>query len=115
MDNLVRSQTYNSGSKVATVVRVSDGVAGWDRFIPGTTIVASNVLTTYRIEPLVEFGAQSASTNGRAFASTADWKDIHFAELSQRLYSNLSHSTSVGDDNATFDVTKVGVKYDSNT
>ena len=50
MDNLVRSQTYNSGSKVATVVRVSDGVAGWDHFIPGTTIVASTVLTTYRIE-----------------------------------------------------------------
>ena len=103
-------QTYNSGSKVATVVRVSDGVAGWDHFNPGTTIVAPNSSTTYRIEPLVEFSAQSASSNGRAFASTADWSDIHFAELSKD-YTGVSHSSSVGDDNATFDITKVGVKY----
>ena len=104
-------QTYNSGSKVATVVRVSDGVAGWDHFNPGTTIVAPNSSTTYRIEPLVEFSAQSASSNGRSFASTTNWKDIHFAELSKE-YTGVSHSSSVGDDNATFDVTKVGVKYD---
>ena len=103
-------QTYNSGSKVATVVRVSDGVAGWDHFNPGTTIVAPNSSTTYRIEPLVQFGTQTASTNGRTLASTANWKDIHFAELSKD-YTNVSHSTSVGDDNATFDITKVGVKY----
>ena len=102
--------TYNSGSKVATVVKVSDGTAGWDHFVPGTTIVAPNSSSTYRIEPLVEFGTQSASTNARSFASTANWADIGFSELSKD-YDGVSHTSGEGDDNATFDVTKVGVKY----
>ena len=47
-DSLVKSQ-LTTGSQVATVVRVSDGVVGWTALI-GTTIVASKTSTTYRIE-----------------------------------------------------------------
>lgn len=102
--------TYNSGSKIATVVKVSDGTAGWDHFVPGTTIVAPDASSTYRIEPFVEFAQPTAATNGRTFASTVDWSDIGFAELSKE-YTGVAHSSGEGDDNATFDVTKVGIKY----
>jgi len=101
--------TYDAGSKVATVTRQSDGVAGWDHFVPGTTIAAPNSSTTYRIEPAISFSTTSASTNGRSFASTANWSDIHFANLSQQ-YTDVDVSDG-SSTTATFDVDRVFSRY----
>jgi hypothetical protein len=43
--------TYNSGTKVAGVVKESDGTAGFDHFTAGTAIIAPDASTTYIIEP----------------------------------------------------------------
>ena len=54
--------TYNSGTKVATILRDSDDAAGWDHVIPGTTIVAPNATSTYSVEPRITIAAPSTPT-----------------------------------------------------
>ena len=48
--------TYNSGTKEMTVVKASDGTAGWDHVVSGTAIETTlDSSTTYNIEPAVAF------------------------------------------------------------
>ena len=64
--------TYNSGTKVATVKKMSDDSAGWDHV---TGVAIESVLdatTTYSIEPRVTFTAPAdnlyaSTTKGRAY------------------------------------------------
>ena len=59
--------TYNSGTKVATVKKCSDDSAGWDH-ITGVAIVAAlNDTTNYSIEPRLTF----TSPTDNLYASTA--------------------------------------------
>ena len=51
--------TYNSGTKLATVLRESDDASGWDHVIPGKTIVAPNATSTYSVEPRITVAAPS--------------------------------------------------------
>ena len=54
--------TYNSGTKVATVRKMSDDTPGWDHVI-GRAIEASlNETTTYSIEPRLTFTAPPSGT-----------------------------------------------------
>jgi len=60
--------TYNNGTKIATVKKFSDDSAGWDHIVPGTAIQATlNDTSNYSIEPRVIF---SAPTSG-LYADTA--------------------------------------------
>ena len=47
--------SYDSGTKEATVVKISDGTSGWDHLVPGTAIVSPDASTTYTINPTVSF------------------------------------------------------------
>ena len=102
--------TYNAGSKGATVVRESDGVAGWDHAIPGTTILAPNGSSTYQVEPRITFSAPAKSTSAIAsLTATTTWRDVKYIETAAQ-YTNISTSGGVGS-GLTFDVTRNGYKY----
>jgi len=64
--------TYNNGTKIATVKKFSDDSAGWDHIVPGTAIEATlNDTTNYSIEPRVIFtapvsGLYADTAKGRA-------------------------------------------------
>jgi hypothetical protein len=62
--------SYNSGTKVATILKDSDGTSGWDHLVPGTAIETTLDNTTqYIIEPRLTFGnAPSALYSDRAKA-----------------------------------------------
>jgi hypothetical protein len=104
--------TYNAGSKIATVIRESDGNAGWDHIVPGTPFVAPNSSSTYQIEPMASFSApsNSANTPGTMTATTAAFADIAFIETSGQ-YLDLSVTTDSDGTGVTFDVTRNGSKY----
>jgi hypothetical protein len=63
--------TYNSGTKIATVNKMSDGTAGWDHLVSGTAIETElDGSTTYSIEPRLSFAAPASglyadTTKGR--------------------------------------------------
>ena len=65
--------SYNSGTKIANIVKVSDGTPGWDHIVPGTAILTElDATTTYSVEPLIEFsappsGLYSDTAKGRAY------------------------------------------------
>ena len=102
--------TYNSGSKVATVIKDSDGTAGWDHIVPGITIVAPNSSSTYQIEPAVSFTAASNSSAAVTLASSKTFTDLEYIETAVEFTGVASTSTTDGS-GATFDVQKVGTKY----
>ena len=63
--------TYNSGTKVATIKKMSDDTPGWDSVIGRAIETTLNETTTYSIEPRLSFtappsGLYSDTTAGRA-------------------------------------------------
>ena len=104
-------QTYSSGSKLASVIRESDGVAGWDHIVAGTTIVSPNSSSTYQIEPAVSFTpppfSSAASTKG---ANTQSITNGIFGETAAE-YTSVTGTSNGDGTSATFDITKVGSKY----
>ncbi len=101
--------TYNSGTKVATVIKETDGTAGWDHFVPGTTIITPNSSSTYQIEPAISFTVPAKSATNHTIASN-QYNDVEFLETAAQ-YTALSGTTSSSGTGATFDVNRVGLKY----
>jgi hypothetical protein len=66
-------QSYNSGTKIAQVYKMSDDTPGWDHLVPGTSIVSAlDGSTQYSIEPRLTFsaplsGLYADTTKGRAY------------------------------------------------
>jgi hypothetical protein len=102
--------TYNAGSKEATVVRESDGVAGWDHIVPGTPIVAPNSSSTYQIEPRVQVTAPTNSDAAHTLPTSTTWNDVEWIETAAQ-YTGVATTTSGNGIGATFDVTRNGSKY----
>ena len=102
--------TYNAGSKEATVVKESDGTAGWDHIVAGTTIVAPNSSSTYQIEPHIVFSAPTKTQTTAELAGTADILKLAYSETAAQ-YTNVSASTESDGRGVTFDVTRNGGKY----
>jgi hypothetical protein len=102
--------TYNSGTKVATVVKESDGSAGWDHFVAGTTIAAPDASSTYVIEPRITFSAPAyASAAGTSLPSAGAYSAIGYAPA---VTTYLAVASTGGDGSgATFNVIKKGTKY----
>jgi hypothetical protein len=72
-------QAYNSGTKIATIYKLSTGTAGWDHVVPGTTIVASlDLTTTYIIEPRVTFSSPGFTATNAALTTAATWSAVGF-------------------------------------
>ena len=101
--------SYDSGTKVANVVRDSDGVAGWDHFVPGTAIVAPNSSSTYLIEPRVLFADPPQSNSNITLPTSDNWNDVeYFVTGAQYLATAATGGDGSG---ATFNVSRVGSHY----
>jgi len=101
---------YNSGTKVATVKRQSDDVAGWDHVIPGTTIASPDGSSTYTIEPAISFAAPDfSSITPTTSPAEATYSNISFLKATSR-YLNVT-GTSLNGTGAQFNVIKRGTKY----
>jgi hypothetical protein len=102
--------TYNSGTKVAGVVRESTGAAGWDHFVAGTTIASPDASSTYTIEPRLAFSAPTyASAAGTGLPTAGAYSAIAYAPA---VTTYLAVASTGGDGSgATFNVIKKGTKY----
>ena len=106
-------QSYNAGTKLASVVRESDGVAGWDHVVPGTDIVNPDASTTYVTEPAISFTAPSFSSEIKTMPSTGIWRDAAYGHT-VGSYASLTADTYNGNGTgATFAVVRNGTKYAS--
>jgi hypothetical protein len=101
--------TYNAGSKEATVTRESDGVAGWDHIVPGTPIVAPNSSSTYQIEPRVTITSPTNTTTSGTISAGSQWQVAKYITTAAQ-YTGVSATGGAGS-GATFDVTRNGSKY----
>ena len=103
-------QSYNSGSKVATIYKISDGTAGWDHIVPGTPIQSSlSVTTTYEITPRVTFTAPPYTQTRTTLPSRTTWTDVIYGN-GAGTYTALSASGGSGS-LATFNVSRVNGVY----
>jgi len=102
--------TYNSGTKVAEVVRESDGQAGFDHFINGTTIVAPDASSTYTMEPALSFTSPGFSAEAVELHTSATWLDVVYGDTTA-FYSGISGTYNGEGTGATFDVVRNGWKY----
>jgi hypothetical protein len=102
--------TYNSGTKLAGVVKESTGAAGWDHFVAGTTIVSPDASSTYTIEPRITFSAPSyASEVPYNKPAEAAYSAIGYAtRVTTHLNSTPTGGTGIG---AQFNIIKKGSKY----
>ena len=103
--------TYNSGTKVATVIKESTGGAGWDHVVPGITIVSPDASTTYTIEPRIQLSHPGYDSSVATLPSSGTWTDAIYGDTSA-VYSALSGTYSgTGAAGATFNVIRNGWKY----
>jgi hypothetical protein len=111
--NFAVINSYNSGTKIAGVVKETTGAAGWDHTVAGTTITSPDSSSTYLIEPRVTFSAPPAfaSTSAATGLSSATWKDVTYGNLAT-VYTGVTGTYSGGAGvGATFLVYKYGTKY----
>jgi hypothetical protein len=102
--------TYNTGTKLATVVKESDGTAGFDHLVAGTAIVSPDASTTYIIEPRVTFDAPGYTSTAAALPTSGTWTAVKYGETAA-VYTSVTGTyvgTGVG---ATFTVIRNGWKY----
>ena len=103
--------TYNSGTKEATIKKFSDDTAGWDHVVPGTAIEpALNDTTNYSIEPRVVFDAPGSglwadTAKGRAYVE--DNKIIRITILDPGTGYVSPPTLTIVDPNNTIDVPHV--------
>jgi hypothetical protein len=81
--------TYNSGTKLAGVVKESDGTAGFDHMVAGTTIVAPDASSTYIIEPRVTFSAPGYTSTAATLPTSGTWTAVKYGETAA-VYTTLS-------------------------
>jgi hypothetical protein len=102
--------TYNSGTKLATVVKESTGAAGWDHFVAGTAIVSPDASSTYIVEPRLTFSAPAyASALGTGLPAAGTYSTVEYAPAVQTYLA--AASTGGAGTGATFNVIKKGTKY----
>jgi len=80
---------FNSGNKIATISKMSDGTPGWDHVVDGTTIETFlDTTTAYDIAPRVEFsaplsGLYADTARGRARVSDDQVVEIRITHPGQ--------------------------------
>ena len=103
-------QTYNNGSKIATVRKESDGTAGWDHVIPGTPIVASLDLTTvYEITPRVTFSDPGYTKTVRSLSAARNWDGAVYGN-GYASYTGISATGGAGS-SSTYNVVRINGTY----
>lgn len=108
---------YNTGTKVVSVQRESDGIAGWDHVIPGYPIAASlGTATQYRIEPRVVFDEPPYAARPVTLSILTTWANATYGETTE-TYTSITGTAGTGETinivpaSAVFTVNKVGRTY----
>lgn len=97
--------TYNTGSKIATVYKESTGTPGWDHVVPGRAIEAAlDVTTTYEITPRISMSAPGFSKTQANMPASRNWADVVFGD-GFGYYASQSPTGGLGS-LATFHVTR---------
>jgi hypothetical protein len=102
--------TYNSGTKVAGLVKESDGTAGFDHLIAGTAIVSPDASSTYIIEPRVTFTAPGYTSTAVTLPTSGDWVAVKYGETAA-VYTTVTGTYAGTGTGATFTVIRNGWKY----
>ena len=102
--------TYNSGTKVAGLIKESDGTAGFDHLIAGTAIVNPDASSTYIIEPRVTFAAPGYTSTAATLPTAGNWTAVKYGETAA-VYTTVSGTYSGSGTGATFTVIRNGWKY----
>jgi hypothetical protein len=102
--------TYNSGTKLAGVVKESDGTAGFDHMVAGTTIVAPDASSTYIIEPRVTFSAPGYTSTAATLPTSGHWTAVKYGETAA-VYTSVTGTYAGSGVGATFTVIRNGWKY----
>jgi hypothetical protein len=102
--------TYNSGTKVAGLIKESDGTAGFDHLVAGTAIVSPDASSTYIIEPRVTFTAPGYTSTAATLPTSGDWRAVKYGETAA-VYTTLTGTYSGAGVGASFTVLRNGWKY----
>ena len=103
--------TYNSGTKVATVNKQSTGTSGWETVVPGREIVAPSSTSTYQIEPAISFNAPTNTSQAATLQASDTWRRVHYVRSSAN-YTGVTGTTSGHTGTvASFDIDRVDSKY----
>ncbi len=101
--------SFNSGTKLASIYKESTGTAGWDHLIPGTTIESSlDFTTTYQIEPRLTFTSPGFTATGTTQNSDAWTKSVYGNTNSSHTGVAATGGTGTS---ATFNVVRTGLAY----
>ena len=102
--------TYNSGTKVAGLLKESDGTAGFDHLIAGTAIVSPDASSTYIIEPRVTFTAPGYTSTAAALPTSGSWTAVKYGETAA-VYTTVTGTYTGSGVGASFTVIRNGWKY----
>lgn len=102
--------TYNSGTKVAGLIKESDGTAGFDHLVAGTTIVSPDASTTYTIEPRVTFSAPGYTSTAATLPTSGTWTAVKYGETAA-VYTTVTGTYAGAGVGASFTVIRNGWKY----
>jgi len=102
--------TYNSGTKVAGLVKESDGTAGFDHLVAGTAIISPDASSTYIIEPRVTFTAPGYTSTAVTLPTSGTWSAVKYGETAA-VYTSVTGTYSGAGVGATFTVIRNGWKY----
>ena len=102
--------TYNSGTKVAGLVKESDGTAGFDHMIAGTSIATPDASTTYIIEPTVTFSAPTYASTAATLPTSGTWTAVQYGQTAA-VYTTVTGTYSGTGVGANFTVIRNGWKY----
>lgn len=105
---------YNIGTKDLTIIKESDGTAGWDHWVPGTTIVAPDASSSYTIEPRISFASPSYTSVNMTLSNAQIYNDTVWAETF-RVFYPITGTSNGGGSGARFVVVKRAGKYSSLT
>jgi len=105
-------QSYNSGSKVATIYKESTGASGWDHVIPGTTIASTlDVTSAYIIEPRLTFTSPGFTATTRTMPANGgnSWNQVIYGDT-VATYTGITATGGAGA-GAQFTVVRTGSSY----
>ena len=101
---------YNAGSKIATVVRESDGGSGWDHMEGAVDIATPDASSVYVVEPAISFTAPTTtSATYTGMPASATWTDVVYGDTVGVYTPSYTYGGS--GTSATFSVIRNGTKY----
>jgi len=101
---------YNAGSKIASVVRESDGGSGWDHMEGAVDIETPDASSVYVIEPAISFTAPTTtSATYTGMPASATWTDVVYGDTVGVYTPSYTYGGS--GTSATFSVIRNGTKY----